>query len=104
MKTFIEIEDESFTCPCGGYPTIYEFNDIENNYYLFRYRHGLWFLEKNKKYLVSHEFESNDGICSWEQAKEFMASKDIVLIDEKAINTYKERIREIFREIDEDIE
>lgn len=69
---------------CAGCPIVYEFDDLQENHYYFRMRHGYWKIvnESAREELASGEagFLDLDGICTLEEAIMLCASEQVFLL------------------------
>lgn len=67
-KVDIIIDVDSYTCECGGCPTIYDFKDKEGTNYYFRLRHGYARIvcEDTNETLLAESMDGFDGVCCFD--------------------------------------
>jgi|GEM_PF-6878563 len=81
--------DEIYICGyvkriCDGCPSVFMFHDINGYSYRFCLRYGSWRLENttwDKLVCLGNADNRMDGICSWSDAKRFMAKAGYYIIE-----------------------
>ena len=79
------IELDRYQEECFACPTIFNFQDTNENKYYFRLRHNQWRAVKEDITVpeVLATGTTEIGICDWKQAIELMASEGIYITEPK---------------------